>query len=104
MLDAYFPLYILIFFISLTSTALIEKRIIPLLSKSAKQPIYDEGPRWHLKKSGTPTMGGLAFLISASASLLIAGFTLLFGGDPDAVISLMLCIVYSAANAPSAIA
>lgn len=27
------------------------------------QTIRDEGPKWHEKKSGTPTMGGVAFLI-----------------------------------------
>lgn len=28
------------------------------------QTIRDEGPRWHIKKNGTPTMGGIIFLIS----------------------------------------
>ncbi|GKQ42851.1 phospho-N-acetylmuramoyl-pentapeptide-transferase [Companilactobacillus sp. RD055328] len=27
------------------------------------QQIREEGPKWHLKKSGTPTMGGLIFII-----------------------------------------
>jgi phospho-N-acetylmuramoyl-pentapeptide-transferase len=35
------------------------------------QPIRDDGPETHLKKKGTPTMGGLMILISAIASTLL---------------------------------
>ena len=28
------------------------------------QEIRDEGPSWHGKKSGTPTMGGMIFIIA----------------------------------------
>lgn len=40
------------------------------------QPIREEGNREHLKKAGTPTMGGLAFLTVAIVFILCtAGFT-----------------------------
>ena len=68
MLDTYFPLYITIFLICAVTTLAIERRLIPFLSKKAQQPIYEGGPKWHVKKSGTPTMGGLAFI----AALLFA--------------------------------
>jgi len=35
------------------------------------QPIRDDGPETHLKKKGTPTMGGLMILISAIVSTLL---------------------------------
>ncbi|MBQ7364747.1 MAG: phospho-N-acetylmuramoyl-pentapeptide-transferase [Clostridia bacterium] len=49
------------FFITKTVTAW----LIPKL-KSIKlgQKILDIGPRWHKNKEGTPTMGGLAFLVA----------------------------------------
>ena len=60
MLDKAFPLYTAVFILSLLITALMTKKLIPIFSRTAKQPIYEEGPRWHLKKSGTPTMGEFA--------------------------------------------
>jgi phospho-N-acetylmuramoyl-pentapeptide-transferase len=46
------------------------------------QPIRQDGPTTHLVKRGTPTMGGLAILLSATAAYLAA--TLLTGGWPSA--------------------
>ena len=45
-------------------TVLILKKLIPVLkSKKMGQPILEIGPRWHKSKEGTPTMGGLGFII-----------------------------------------
>ncbi|MBP5245200.1 MAG: phospho-N-acetylmuramoyl-pentapeptide-transferase [Clostridia bacterium] len=46
------------------ATAVIARKFIPVL-KSIKmgQKILDIGPRWHKSKEGTPTMGGLFFII-----------------------------------------
>lgn len=33
--------------------------------KKQGQAIREEGPKWHNVKAGTPTMGGLVFLVSA---------------------------------------
>lgn len=46
--------------------------IIPFLKKlKAGQTIRDDGPQTHLKKSGTPTMGGILILISIVATSMI---------------------------------
>ncbi|WP_237026148.1 phospho-N-acetylmuramoyl-pentapeptide-transferase [Lactobacillus sp. S2-2] len=45
-------------------------------SKKEGQMIREEGPKWHEKKSGTPTMGGLAFIISVIITTLICTFIL----------------------------
>lgn len=36
--------------------------------------IREEGPKWHEKKSGTPTMGGLLFIIAILVTTLWVGF------------------------------
>lgn len=54
---------------------LIGPRVIRLLKRlqQAGQPIRDDGPESHLKKQGTPTMGGLMMLFSVSISVLLWG-------------------------------
>ena len=45
-------------------TALLGYGIIPWLHKlKFGQTILDIGPKWHKKKQGTPTMGGIMFII-----------------------------------------
>ena len=98
MLDKYFPLYATVFIISLSITIFAEKRLIPSLREFAKQPIYTEGPTWHMKKSGTPTMGGLAFIFASLGALLPAlvfSFKLI---SRESAISLALAIAYAILN------
>ena len=46
-------------------TAILGKIIIPILKKlKVGQSERAEGPRAHLKKQGTPTMGGIMMIIS----------------------------------------
>lgn len=35
------------------------------------QTIREEGPKWHIKKDGTPTMGGIMFIIGIVVSTVI---------------------------------
>jgi len=44
--------------------------IIFMRSHHEGQEIRDEGPKWHEKKSGTPTMGGVVFVLAATASTI----------------------------------
>lgn len=52
---------------------LIGKPMIGWLKKKQRegQPIRSDGPETHLKKAGTPTMGGLMILISAGISVFL---------------------------------
>lgn len=61
-----------IILISTVLTLIIGKILIPIL-KSAKigQNIRQEGPKSHYQKAGTPTMGGVMFLISTLIMTLI---------------------------------
>ena len=98
MLDKYFPIYALAFFLALSLTVAFERILIPKLKRKAQQPIYDEGPSWHEKKKGTPTMGGLAFLLSVFTSLGLAYIFLLRVGKHEAATSLLLTIGFAVLN------
>lgn len=53
-------------------TAILGPMIINWLHKlKYGQEIREEGPAWHQKKSGTPTMGGIMFIIGIAASIVI---------------------------------
>ena len=55
---------ILISIVSCISTILIGKALIPILSKlKFGQTILKIGPSWHEGKQGTPTMGGISFIL-----------------------------------------
>ena len=63
--------------LTLVSSFLITFLLMPSLiryfqAKKEGQQIRKEGPKWHAKKAGTPTMGGLLFIISAVVTILWA--------------------------------
>lgn len=99
MLDENFPYYVLIFLLSFVLTAILERNLIPTLRKFARQPIYDTGPAWHSKKSGTPTMGGLAFLISIILALSATTVFLFMKSDYESAISMIITVVFTSLNA-----
>ena len=46
-------------------TTIFGKLILPVLrARKVGQIIREEGPAWHKSKSGTPTMGGICFILS----------------------------------------
>ena len=94
----YKPLLVGIFCLSLLLTLIIEKSLIPLLSRKAKQPIYQEGPSWHIAKEGTPTMGGIGFIIPICLILSGLGFYYLNKGSPNIGISIIIIALYSLLN------
>ncbi len=64
--------------VSLVISAAIGKVCIPWLHKlKFGQTILEDGPTWHQKKQGTPTMGGIMFIIATAVAFLLA---LLVGG------------------------
>lgn len=98
MIENSLTLYAFIFIGTFMITVLSERLLIPRLRRCAKQPIYEGGPEWHKSKSGTPTMGGLAFLIGIGFTLVISSLVLLHGGFPKEAISLLSCLVYALLN------
>lgn len=54
-------------------SALAGRRVIPWLHKlHFGQTIREIGPSWHKQKQGTPTMGGMLFLLGMAVALLVA--------------------------------
>lgn len=79
--------YLLTFGIALVVSVLVGPILIPFLHRlKFGQEIREEGPAWHKKKSGTPTMGGFIFIIGATVA------TLLMTRDVTTVVAL-LCAV-----------
>lgn len=99
MLDKNFPFYAIIFILSFALTALLEKNLIPTLRNLARQPIYTDGPKWHIKKSGTPTMGGIAFISAILISLSLVVVFLFIKKKQDVAVSLIITIVFCLLNA-----
>ena len=80
-------------------TALAERILIPILrSHKAGQKILDIGPRWHKSKEGTPTMGGIGFILAILA--VVALFFIYVGikGEAPDYIPLALTIAFAVAN------
>ena len=56
---------IIYFLLSFLFTAILGKIFIPILKKlKVGQSEREDGPRSHLRKQGTPTMGGIMMIIS----------------------------------------
>ena len=92
-------LYLSIFPFCFCLCILCERLFLPALSRLAKQPIYADGPGWHLKKSGTPTMGGIAFVIAITLSALLSVRFLFKRGERIEGISLVLSLLFALGNA-----
>ena len=61
--------------VSLAITLAAGKLLIPALIRlKAGQSIKEVGPTWHKGKQGTPTMGGLMFIIGIGIAILILGW------------------------------
>lgn len=66
---------LIISIIALISSLVITSFLLPWMiilmrSHHEGQEIRDEGPKWHQKKSGTPTMGGIVFVLASAVSTL----------------------------------
>ena len=90
--------YIILALVAFVATVFIIKSLIPKLRSIAKQPIYDEGPSWHLKKIGTPTMGGIGFIIPFSIIMLVVSVLDLMRGNIEIGTSLIITLVFCTLN------
>lgn len=92
-------IYTLIFLFTITATVLSGRLLIPILKERAKQPIYEGGPKWHVSKSGTPTMGGITFIIPVTISLFLCALYEYLAQNAEKSLSLIICAVYALLNA-----
>ena len=79
-------------------TAVIGGRFyVPWLKKiKAGQEIKENGPTWHMSKSGTPTMGGVIFISACTLVCLTVGFDSMRSGDFTHIFVLLFALVFGA--------
>ena len=70
---------------------------IPWLRRQkAGQQIKEIGPTWHMNKSGTPTMGGVMFILAVTFVCLTLGFEGMLHGNYVHIFVLLFALVYGA--------
>ena len=71
------------------------KVILPALRRlKAGQEIREVGPNWHKTKAGTPTMGGLMFIIGIAAAIVLAGWQEMLAGDLTHIYVFLFALVF----------
>ena len=69
--------------------------VVPMLrALKAGQSIKEIGPKWHMSKQGTPTMGGIIFIGGMAASMALFCWRDLLAGDPAPLFVLVFALVF----------
>ncbi len=97
-------LYLAAFVCAFSVTVLIERWLLPRLKGRAAQPIYTDGPRWHSGKSGTPTLGGIAFICGINLVLVLFSLVLFANGEALRGWLLLATVAYATLNGAVGIA
>ena len=80
-------------------TVILEKLIIPILqSHKVGQRILEIGPRWHKNKAGTPTMGGICFIMAILVIMAIVAIISAIKGKNDELVPLALALGLAVLN------
>jgi phospho-N-acetylmuramoyl-pentapeptide-transferase len=77
------------------ATATGKPMIRALAALKAGQPIKDIGPTWHSNKGGTPTMGGIIFILAAIVAVAVAGFEDMQAGRFGALFVLLFGLLFA---------
>ena len=89
--------YILSFIVAFGVAVIAGQILIPLLRRlKAGQAIREDGPTWHMSKQGTPTMGGLMFILATIIVVLVFNGPAILSGDWTSVIVLVFALVFGA--------
>ena len=68
--------------ISFVLTVVIGRFVLAELRKlKAGQEIREDGPKWHAGKAGTPTMGGIMFIIGTGITVFAMGWKQMLAGE-----------------------
>lgn len=78
-------------------TALVGRFLVPALRRmKAGQSIKTDGPTWHMSKQGTPTMGGIMFIVGIAVTVLALSWRSVWEGDCSALFVLAFALVFGA--------
>ena len=87
--------YILSFIVAFGVAAIAGQILIPLLRRlKAGQSIKEDGPAWHMAKQGTPTMGGLMFILAIAVAVATAGWEQIRHGELKHVYVFLFALVF----------
>ena len=93
-------LFLLTFALTLVLTVTLIRILLPVLKRRhIGQKILEIGPAWHRPKEGTPTMGGVSFVIASFLALMIAGALLANALPPLFWRPLLFTFLYALCNA-----
>jgi len=82
--------------VSFVVTAVFGRFLIPKLREmKAGQSIREDGPVWHMAKQGTPTMGGLMFIVGIGAAIVTIGFASIQAGRWGHIIVFGFALLYA---------
>ncbi|MBR4099187.1 MAG: phospho-N-acetylmuramoyl-pentapeptide-transferase [Clostridium sp.] len=88
-------MYILSFIIAFGVALILGLVLIPALRRlKAGQAIREDGPTWHMSKQGTPTMGGVMFIVGMAVAILVAGWPMLSAGEFDMIYVFLFALVF----------
>jgi len=88
---------ILSFVVAFGVTAILGQILIPVLRRlKVGQSILEDGPKWHMVKQGTPTMGGLMFIAAIAAAVAAAGWEELRAGRSNHLYVFGFALVFGA--------
>lgn len=69
--------------------------LVPWLRKiKAGQEIREDGPVWHMSKAGTPTMGGIMFIVAICVVCLTTGFAEMIEGEFAHIFILLFSLIF----------
>lgn len=87
--------FILSFILAFGVAAIAGLVLVPMLRRlKAGQMIREDGPTWHMSKQGTPSMGGLMFILAIPVAILIAGAEQLGGGSSGHLVVFLFALVF----------
>ena len=87
--------YILSFIVAFGVAAIVGQLLIPLLRRfKAGQSIREDGPTWHMSKQGTPTMGGVMFILAIGGAIVVAGWDDLLAGNYKHLYVFLFALVF----------
>lgn len=87
---------IMVLFVTFFAT----KMLIPvLLRKKIGQRILETGPNWHKSKNGTPTMGGVGFVIAISVAFFLSLLVFGKGIEKRELLAIVNVYLYGISNA-----
>ena len=83
------------FGISFIVTAVTGAFLVPFLRRvKAGQSIREDGPVWHMTKAGTPTMGGLMFILGIAAGIIFSGREELARGEYGHLFAFAFALIF----------